>query len=85
MLCCGVVSFDRGRYNIIRHRYWRKIVSNLRYGDGSAMCGKSPQEINNTVHKVHYAGRIRLLKLNARETKLMVVCEENTNALIYSR
>ena len=46
------------------------------------MCGKSPQEINNIVHKVNDAGRIRLLKLNARKTKLMVVGDENTNVSI---
>ena len=47
------------------------------------MCGKSPQEINNIVHKVNDAGRKRLLKLNARKTKLMVlVGDENTNVSI---
>ena len=46
--------------------------------DGTSLCGKSPQEIDNIVHKVNYAGRIRLLKLNARKTKLMVVRYENT-------
>ena len=48
-------------------------ISNLRYADDTALCGKSPQEINNIVHKVNDAARIRLLKLNARKTKLMVV------------
>ena len=33
-------------------------ILNLRY---AALCGKSPQEINNIVHKVNYAGRIRLI------------------------
>ena len=48
-------------------------ISNLRYADDTEMCGKSTQEINNIVHKVNDAGRIRLLTLNARKTKLMVV------------
>ena len=46
------------------------------------MCGKSPQEINNFVHKVNDAGRIRLLKLNARKTKLIEVGDENANVSI---
>ena len=37
----------------------------LRYADVTALCGKSPQEISNIVHKVYDAGRKRLLKLNA--------------------
>ena len=57
-------------------------ISNLRYADDTALCGKSPQEINNIVHKVNDAGRKRLLKLNARKTKLMVVGDENTNVSI---
>ena len=28
-------------------------ISNLQYADDTALCGKSPQEINNTVHKVN--------------------------------
>ena len=47
-----------------------------------ALCGNSPQEINNIVHKINYAGKIRLLKLNARKTKLMVVGDENANVSI---
>ena len=31
-------------------------ISNLRYADDTAMCGKSPQEINNTVHIVNDTG-----------------------------
>ena len=42
-------------------------ISNLRYADDTALCGKSPQEINNIVHKVNYAGVIRLQTLNARK------------------
>ena len=57
-------------------------ISNLRYADDTALCGKSPQEINNVVHKVNDAGRIRLLKWNARKTKLMVVGDENANVSI---
>ena len=38
--------------------------------------------INNIVHKVSYAGRIRLLTLNTRKTKLMVVGDENANVSI---
>ena len=57
-------------------------ISNLRYADETALCGKSPQEINNIVHKVNDAGRIRLLKLNARKTKLMVIGDENANVSI---
>ena len=57
-------------------------ISNLRYADDTALCGKSPQEINNIVHKVNDAGRIRLLKLNSRKTKLMVVGDENANVSI---
>ena len=57
-------------------------ISNLRYADDAALCGKSQQEINNIVHKVNDAGRIRLLKLNARKTKLMVVGGENANVSI---
>ena len=38
--------------------------------------------MNNIVHKVNDAGRIRLLKLNARKTKLMVVGDENVNVSI---
>ena len=57
-------------------------ISNLQYADDTAPCGKSPQEINNTVHKVNDAGRIRLLQLNARKTKLMVIGDEITNVSI---
>ena len=57
-------------------------ISNLRYADDTALCGKSPQEINNIVHKVNDAGRTILLKLNARKTKLMVVGDENANVSI---
>ena len=57
-------------------------ISNLRYADYTALCGKSPQEINNIVHKVNDAGRIRLLKFNARKTKLMVVGDEHKNVSI---
>ena len=57
-------------------------ISNLRYADDTAQRGESPQEINNVVHKVNYAGRIRLLKLNARKTNLMVVGDENANVCI---
>ena len=39
-----------------------RLISNLRYADDTALCGKSPQEISNIVHKVNDAGRIRLLK-----------------------
>ena len=56
-------------------------ISNLRYADDTALCGKSPQEINNIVHKVNYAGRIRLLKVNAQKTNLMVG-DENANVSI---
>ena len=45
----------------------------------TALCGKFPQEINNIVNKVNDAGRIRLLQLNARKTKLMVVGDNNAN------
>ena len=44
-------------------------ISNLRYADDATLCGKSPQEINNIIHKVNDAGRIRLLKLNAGGTR----------------
>ena len=44
-------------------------ISNLRYAYDTALCSKSPQEINNIVHEVNDAGRILLLKLNARTTK----------------
>ena len=54
-------------------------ISNLRYADDTALCGKSPQEINNIVHKVNDAGGTRLLKLNAGKTKRMVVGDENAN------
>ena len=57
-------------------------ISNVRYADDTALCGKSPQEINYIVHKVNDAGRLRLLKLNARKTKLMVVGDENANVSI---
>ena len=57
-----------------------RLISNLRYADDTALCGKSPQEISNIVHKVNDAGRIRLLKLNARKTKLMVVLVGDDNA-----
>ena len=57
-------------------------ISNLHYADDTALCGKSPQEINNIVHKVNDAGRKRLLKLNARKTKQMVVGDENANVYI---
>ena len=40
-------------------------ISNLRYADDTALCSKSPQGINNFVHKVNYAGRI--ITLNARK------------------
>ena len=46
-----------------------KSISNLRYTDGTALCGKPLQKINNIVHKVNDAGRIRLLKLNADGTR----------------
>ena len=29
-------------------------ISNLRYADDTALCGKNPQEINSIVHKVKY-------------------------------
>ena len=48
----------------------------------TVLCGKSPQEINNIVHKINDAGRIRLLKLNARKIKLMVVGDENADVSI---
>ena len=41
-----------------------------------------PQEINNIVCKVNDAGRIRLLRLNARKNKLMVVGDEIANVSI---
>ena len=44
-------------------------ISNVRYADDTALCGKSSQEINNIVHKVNYALRIILLKLNACGTR----------------
>ena len=56
-------------------------ISNLRYTDDKALCGKPPQEINNIVHKVNDAWRIRLLKLNAGKTKLMVVGDENATLM----
>ena len=59
-----------------------RLISNLRYADDTALCGKSTQEISNIVHKVNDAGRIRLLKLNARKTKLMVVGDDNANVSI---
>ena len=40
-------------------------ISNLRYAHDTALCNKSPQEINNIVHGVNDAGRI--IKLNARK------------------
>ena len=43
---------------------------------------KSPQEIDSLAHHVNDAGWIRLLKLNARNTKLMVVGEANGNVSI---
>ena len=52
-------------------------ISNVRYADDTSLCGNSPQEINNIVHKVTYARRIILLNLNARKTKQMVVGYEN--------
>ena len=55
-------------------------ISKLRYADDTALCGKFPQEI--IVHRVNDAGMIRLLKLNARKTKLMVVGNENANVSI---
>ena len=57
-------------------------ISNLRYADDIALCGKSPQKINNIVHEVNNAGKIRLLKLNARKNKLMVVGDEYVNVSI---
>ena len=54
-------------------------ISNLRYADDTALCGKSLREINNIVND---AGRIRLLKLNARKTKLMLVGDEHANVSI---
>ena len=59
-----------------------RLISNLRYAYYTALCGKSPQEINNIVHKVNDAGRIRLLKFNARKPKLMVVGDETANVSI---
>ena len=49
---------------------------------GAAIGGRALQEINSIVHKVNDAGRIRLLKLNTRKTKLMVVGDENANVSI---
>ena len=49
-------------------------ISYLRYADDTAVCSKSPQEINNFVHEVNYTGRI--ITLNAGKTKLMVVGDE---------
>ena len=53
--------------------------SNLRYADETALYGKSPHEINNIVHKV------RLLKLNARKTKLMAVGDEKANVTLMEK
>ena len=74
-------SNEIGRDNIIRRRYWRKDNLKFRYADDTALGGKYPQEINNIVHKVNYAG-ISLLKLNAWVTKQMVVGDENANVSI---
>ena len=52
-------------------------ISNLRYADDIALCGKSQRETNNIVHKGNDAGMIRLLKFNARKIKLVVVGDEN--------
>ena len=57
-------------------------ISNLRYADDTALCGKYPLEIKKIVQKVDDAGRIRLLKLNARKPKPIVVGDENTNPSI---
>ena len=69
---------DLARVTTSRYIPWKLLHS----ADDTALCGKSPQEINNVVHKVHDAGRIRLLKLNARKTKLIVVGDENENVSI---
>ena len=57
-------------------------ISNLKYADDTSLCGKSPQEIYNVVHKANYAGKIGVLKLNARKTKMMVVGDANANVSI---
>ena len=42
-------------------------ISNLRYADDTALCGKSPQEINNIVHKVNDAGRITKIECTKKK------------------
>ena len=46
------------------------------------LCVVNLHEINNIVHKVNYAGRMRLLKLNARKKNRMVVGDEIANVSI---
>ena len=46
------------------------------------LCVVNLHEINNIVHKVNDAGRIRLLTLNARKKTRMVVGDEIANVSI---
>ena len=55
----------------------RRCISNLRYPYDTTLYGKYRLEINNIAHKLDYAKSIRLLKLNARKTKLVVLGDEN--------
>ena len=58
-----------------------RAISTLRYADDTSLCGKSQKEINDIVHRVNDAVRIRPLHLNARKTKLMVG-DEHANVSI---
>jgi hypothetical protein len=55
-----------------RHR------SNFRYADDTALTAGNEEDINEITHSVNNAGTERLLKLNAKKTKLMVISKNET-------
>ena len=48
-------------------------ISNARYADDTALIAQSPMEMQQLLDKVNAAGAQRLLKLNVKKTKLMII------------
>lgn len=48
-------------------------LSNLRYADDTALCATTHEDADELINKVNEAGIKRLLKLNVKKTKLMVI------------
>ena len=64
-------------FMIIRHPIYYGIsiggqkVSNLRYADDTALCGKDHEEICNLLDAINERGKEKNMKLNAKKTKVM--------------